>query len=194
MPLEAPFGQLGRELDAAAARQTAAAWGTTPAPAVAGPHRRDGGPGRRCRRGRSRLGCDLIVVVGLAVAVRAGHRAPAARRAPPIAGTVKLLSDHVADPDGGPPWGLRYWETDRKYACVQVGRVYAGKLGQISRGKVFHEMRLGVTEGRSAAASCKTGPVMASPRSTPARCTARSRSRVPPASGPAPSFVGHTAA
>jgi hypothetical protein len=57
---------------------------------------------------------------------------------------VKLLADDVADPGGGPPWGLRYWETDRKYACVQVGRVYAGKLGQISGGKVFHELRLGV--------------------------------------------------
>jgi hypothetical protein len=64
----------------------------------------------------------------------------------PIPGTVKLLADDVADPDGGPPWGLRYWETDRKYACVQVGRVDRGKLGQVN-GKLFHELRLGVTHG-----------------------------------------------
>ena len=64
----------------------------------------------------------------------------------PVPGTVKLLADDVADPDGGPPWGLRYWETDRKYACVQVGRVDRGKLGQVN-GKVFHELRLGVTRG-----------------------------------------------
>lgn len=57
-------------------------------------------------------------------------------------------TDDVADPAGGPAWGLRYWETDRKYACVQVGRVDAGKLGQITRGKAFHELRLGVTRAQ----------------------------------------------
>jgi hypothetical protein len=56
---------------------------------------------------------------------------------------VKLLTDSIADPDGGPPWGLRYWETDRKFACLQVGRVYDGKLGQITDGKVFHELPIG---------------------------------------------------
>ena len=30
---------------------------------------------------------------------------------------------------------------------MQVGRVYEGKLGQITDGKVFHELRLGVTRG-----------------------------------------------
>ena len=75
--------------------------------------------------------------------------APIAGRAQgaPIPGTVKLLVGDVADPAGGVPWGLRYWETDRKYACVQVGGVWEGKLGQISGGKVFHELRLGVTNG-----------------------------------------------
>jgi hypothetical protein len=58
---------------------------------------------------------------------------------------VKLLADDVPDPGGGPPWGLRYWETDRKFACVQVGRVYDAKLGQISGGRVFHELRLGMS-------------------------------------------------
>jgi hypothetical protein len=88
-----------------------------------------------------------------------GSPVPFARGAPiagraqgaPIAGTVKLLADAVPDPGGGPPWGLRYWETDRKYACLQVGRVYGGQLGQIS-GKVFHELRLGVS--RSALGGC----------------------------------------
>ena len=77
--------------------------------------------------------------------------------APPSSPTISMASptprslhvwraNDVADPDGGLPWGLRYWETDRKYACVQVGRVDRGKLGQIS-GKLFHELRLGVTRG-----------------------------------------------
>ena len=39
---------------------------------------------------------------------------------------------------------MRYSETDRDCGCVQVGRVYEGKLGQITGGKVFHELRVGV--------------------------------------------------
>jgi hypothetical protein len=147
MSRQAPFERLGRELEAAAARQAAAP--------EALPRR---------RRWRSRT----VAVVALALGAGAGAAAwaatsllssgsplpfergtPIAGRAQgaPIPGTVKLLTDDVADPGGGPPWGLRYWETDRKYACVQVGRVYAGKLGQISGDKVFHELRLGVTQG-----------------------------------------------
>lgn len=72
----------------------------------------------------------------------AGHKQGA-----PIPGTVKLLISDVPDPGGGPPWGLRYWETDRKYACIQAGRVYQGRVGEISSGNVFHELRPGVTSG-----------------------------------------------
>jgi hypothetical protein len=144
MALEAPFERLGRELEAAAARQIA--------PAVAVTR-------RRRWRGRTLALALLALAAGAGAAAWAATTllssrspVPFARGAPiagrvqgaPIPGTVKLLADDVPDPGGGPPWGLRYWETDRKYACVQVGRVYAGKLGQISDGKVFHELRLGV--------------------------------------------------
>jgi hypothetical protein len=145
---ETPFDRLGRELEAAAARQVAA---------VAAPVRR-----RRRWRARTVAATVLGVAAGAGAASWAatsllspGSPVPFERGAPiaghaqgaPIPGTVKLLADEVADPGGGPPWGLRYWETDRKYACVQVGRLYAGKLGQISGGRVFHELRLGVTRG-----------------------------------------------
>jgi hypothetical protein len=147
MSREAPFERLGRELEAAAARQVAAA---------------EAMPRRRRWRGRTVAVTVLAVGAGAGAAAWAatsllssGSPVPFERGAPiagraqgaPIPGTVKLLTDDVADPGGGPPWGLRYWETDRKYACVQVGRVYAGKVGQISGGKVFHELRLGVTRG-----------------------------------------------
>jgi hypothetical protein len=147
MSREAPFERLGRELVAAAGRQVAAA---------------DALPRRRRWRGRTLAVTVLAVGAGAGAAswaatalLSSGSPVPFERGAPiagraqgaPIPGTVKLLADDVADPGGGPPWGLRYWETDRKYACVQVGRVYAGKLGQISGGKVFHELRLGVTRG-----------------------------------------------
>lgn len=136
--------RLGRELEQAAARQMRA-----PAP-------------RRRRRGRViAVGAVALGVSGSAAAWAANallssgtpiafqRGAPIAGRADgaPIPATVKLLVGDVADPGGGPRWGLRYWETDRKFACVQVGRVYEGKLGQITDDKVFHELRLGVTRG-----------------------------------------------
>jgi hypothetical protein len=142
--LEAPFVRLGAELEAAAKRQVV----TTPARA----HRR-----RRQWRPLAVAIAALIVSAGAVswaatsllapgAPVPFQHGAPIAGRAQgaPIPGTVKLLISDVADPDGGPPWALRYWETDRKYACVQVGRIYDGKLGEISDDKVFHELRLGV--------------------------------------------------
>jgi hypothetical protein len=146
MSRETPIERLGRELHAAAIRQGA------PEPAV--PERR-----RWRRRTLAVTVLAAVTVTGAASwaatsLLSSGSPVPFQRGAPiagqaqgaPIAGTVKLLADNVADPDGGPPWGLRYWETDRKYACVQVGRVDRGKLGQVD-GKVFHELRLGVTRG-----------------------------------------------
>jgi hypothetical protein len=134
-----PLDRLERELEAAAERQIAA----------------------RPRRRRWPLGVfGVTVAFGVAAGAWAatallspgkpvpfGFGRPVAGEAQgaPLPGTVKFLTTTVADPAGGPPWGMRYWETDRKYACVQVGRVYEGKLGQITGGRVFHELRVGVT-------------------------------------------------
>ena len=102
------------------------------------------------------------MLAGLAVAaaawaagslLSAGAPVPFLRGAPvkgestgvPLPGTVKLLISDVADPAGGSPWALRYWETDRRYGCIQVGRLDQGRLGQIAGGKVFHELLPGVT-------------------------------------------------
>lgn len=145
MSHETPFERLGRELEAAAARQVAVI---------------KAAPQRRRWRGRTVAGAIVAVCVGVGGVswaatslLSSGSPVPFERGAPiagraqgvPVAGTVRLLVDGVADPGGGAAWGLRYWETDRKFACVQVGRVYAGKLGQITPGNVFHELRLGVT-------------------------------------------------
>ena len=143
MSQETPFERLDQELQAAAARQIA---GLNSA--------------RRPRWPRRTVAVTAVVAVSFAGAaawaatalLSSGSPVPFQRGAPiagraqgaPIPGTTKLLVDSVADPGGGARWGLRYWETDRRYACIQVGRVYAGKLGQISAGTVFHELRLGV--------------------------------------------------
>lgn len=47
-----------------------------------------------------------------------------------IAGT-RMLPIRVADPDGGPPWGLRLVRTNRNDICIQVGRVEYGELGSL---------------------------------------------------------------
>jgi hypothetical protein len=148
MTRETPLDRLGRELETAAARQAASVQ------RAATPVRP-----RRWWQGRTLAVAVFAAVVGAGAAAWAAtsllstgspvpyaHGAPIAGRAlgAPIPGTVRLLADDVPDPAGGPAWGLRYWETDRKYACVQVGRLYRGKLGQITADKVFHELRLGV--------------------------------------------------
>jgi hypothetical protein len=50
-----------------------------------------------------------------------------------IPGSVHLLALRVADPAGGPPWGLRVAKTTRGLTCVQFGRVLRGRLGVIGR-------------------------------------------------------------
>ena len=152
MSRETPFERLGRELDAAAARQVAAA---------ASLPRRPRWQGRTLALAIIALGIGAGAASWAATSLlSSGPPVPFQRGAPiagraqgaPIPGTVKLLTNAVADPGGGPAWGLRYWRTDRQYACVQVGRVYDGKLGQITDGKVFHELRLGVA--RSGLGGC----------------------------------------
>jgi hypothetical protein len=155
--MAAPLDRLGAELERAAARQAAAMarpQGSAPRnPRPAAPR------WRRRVRARTLVVVVGLVVLGLAAAgwaasslLSSGDPVPFVRGAPvpgvaegaPVAGSVKLLTGGVTDPDGGPPWGLRTWQTDRGYGCLQVGRVYDGRLGQIS-GHVFHELRVGVT-------------------------------------------------
>ena len=54
-----------------------------------------------------------------------------------IPGSVQLLPLRVADPDGGPPWGLRVLKTTRGLTCVQFGRVVAGRLGVLGQDGAF---------------------------------------------------------
>jgi hypothetical protein len=66
----------------------------------------------------------------------------------PIASSAHLLALRVADPTGGPPWGVRVFKTTRGTKCVQAGRVVDGKLGALGQDGVsgddgaFHELPL----------------------------------------------------
>ena len=46
-------------------------------------------------------------------------------------GESRMLPIRVADPQGGPPWGLRLVRTTRGDTCVQLGRVQGGQLGSL---------------------------------------------------------------
>lgn len=66
----------------------------------------------------------------------------------PVGTSANLLTLRVADPAGGPPWGMRLVQTTRALTCVQVGRVVDGKLGVLGQDGVagddgrFHELPL----------------------------------------------------
>ncbi|HEX3511044.1 MAG TPA: hypothetical protein VHT27_08095 [Solirubrobacteraceae bacterium] len=64
---------------------------------------------------------------------------PAAGLGEPIPQTLALLPiPSVADPEGGPPWGMRVIRTTRGLLCLQAGRVVDHQLGALGTGYAFH--------------------------------------------------------
>jgi hypothetical protein len=134
-----PYSILGAQLTAAAARQ-----------------KRRGGLTGRARTWRLRLNAPLIAAIvvlaggaiaaaatglltGSPVSTPAGPPVPYAGYGVPVAGGSDLVALRVADPEGGPPWGMRIVHTTRGLVCVQMGRVYRGQLGQLGVDGVFHD-------------------------------------------------------
>jgi hypothetical protein len=77
--------------------------------------------------------------------------------------TAKLAPPRVADPAGGPPWGVRTLTTTRGLGCVQIGRVQDGQIGVIGQdgafandGK-FHVMSPAVLSGAQCSAADGAG-------------------------------------
>jgi hypothetical protein len=56
-----------------------------------------------------------------------------------IPGSVHLLSLRVADPDGGPPWGLQMLKTTRGLECVRLGRMFNGEIGVLGEDGAFSD-------------------------------------------------------
>jgi hypothetical protein len=50
---------------------------------------------------------------------------------------MELLPVTAADPDGGPPWGMRLVRTTRGLVCLQLGRRSGGQLGILGRDGAF---------------------------------------------------------
>jgi hypothetical protein len=55
----------------------------------------------------------------------------------PVPASLVLLPMRVADPAGGPPWGMRVIRTTRGLVCLQAGRVVDGQLGGLGIGYAF---------------------------------------------------------
>ncbi len=60
----------------------------------------------------------------------------------PLPATATLLALRVPDPAGGPPWGLRRFETTRGMVCLQPGRIVDGRIGVLGRDDAFGNDRL----------------------------------------------------
>ena len=108
------------------------------------PHRRTSRTRRGGRRGA--LGGERFPALAASGVFQTG--APVAPEVAPLASTdvgapipssVRLLALRVADPDGGPPWGLRTIKTTRGLMCVQVGRIVDGRIGVLGRDGAFHD-------------------------------------------------------
>lgn len=54
----------------------------------------------------------------------------------------ELTSLRVADPEGGPPWGLRVVRTTRGDTCLEIGRVENGRLGSLGIDRAWHDDHL----------------------------------------------------
>jgi hypothetical protein len=131
------FSRVGQQLEAAASR---------------GAHRSMHSRLRPQRRSARLLAVLLLALLMTASALAAtgviplGSPVELAKRPNPRVGSgvpapggSRLLPLTVADPEGGPPWGLRVVRTTRGLVCLQVGRVQDGRLGVLGIDGAFHD-------------------------------------------------------
>jgi hypothetical protein len=112
-------------------------------------------PAPAARRGRFRRRVPALAVAGgLVLCAGAGAAGIALREDAPIPeprvvdiaptlraelGTQRLAAVRVADPGGGPAWGLRLTTGESGALCATVGQVVEGRLGLV-RDKTFREL------------------------------------------------------
>lgn len=113
--------------------------------------RQDRAAGRTQRRSiRLFFTALLLVLAGGSVAVAASQLLPEGRPVPApkqaaggyvhrYTGTDRLLAVRAPDPDGGPPWALRFTRSRPTggLGCTQVGREQNGRLGVVGTDGAF---------------------------------------------------------
>jgi hypothetical protein len=97
-----------------------------------------------------------------------------------VPSSVQLADARVADPDGGPPWGVRTMRTATGNLCAQVGRLVDGRIGVIGFDGRFHDLPLRA----DVASVCDfhPGPPGGRPRASRAGARVRGDLYVPPRS------------
>lgn len=110
--------------------------------------RRGGTTPRRMARAWMVLVPSLLVGVGVAFAAGAFQvgspakvveqfESPSASFGTVVASSVRVLPVTAPDPEGGPPWGIRVFDTSRGAGCVQVGRLVDGQIGVLGEDGAF---------------------------------------------------------
>jgi hypothetical protein len=84
------------------------------------------------------LAATGVIPLGTPVHVPSGLNPRAGSGVPARGGSVVLPLTY-ADPDGGPPWGMRVVRTTRGLVCVQIARVQNGQLGVLGIDGAFHD-------------------------------------------------------
>ncbi|HTD07992.1 MAG TPA: hypothetical protein VK680_03790 [Solirubrobacteraceae bacterium] len=134
--------QLEHDLCAAAERRLAPTPASRPTPTASGSWRSR----RRIVLSLAIAAVALMGAGGGALLFAPGKPLPPAYELPPmstaglgrpLAPSLAVLGLRVADPAGGPAWGMRVIRTTRGLACIQAGRVVDGQLGGLGIGYAF---------------------------------------------------------
>lgn len=57
-----------------------------------------------------------------------------------VPGSARLVAVRAPDPAGGLPWGMRVFAARSGVTCVQIGRVFEGRVGVIGADRKFHAL------------------------------------------------------
>jgi hypothetical protein len=148
-------------------------------------------PRRVLARSRSPLLIALTVLVALLLAAAAAtavllitegsplpapHAADIAPWEHPVAGSVRLAGLDAPDPEGGPAWDIRIFQSGAGETCTAVGQVFNGKFGIVGLDRVFRALPL--TGVDACGVPGIAGPVLAGARQFAGRTLGEARTVV----------------
>lgn len=84
------------------------------------------------------LAASGVITIGSPVPADKGLHRESGLGVPVKSGSFRLEPLRVADPYGGPPWGMRVVRTSREEVCLQIGRIQDGELGELGVDGAFH--------------------------------------------------------
>jgi len=94
----------------------------------------------------------------------------------PLAGSVMLAGLDAPDPEGGPPWDVRIFQSGSGETCTAVGQIFNGKFGIVGLDHVFRALPL--TGVDACGVPGIAGPVLAGARQFAGRTAGEARTIV----------------